>query len=50
MRISGACCAEAIVVAIDQIFSFAVWMRPPMLPVVSSTKTTSTFGFSIATV
>jgi hypothetical protein len=45
MRISGVGCAEAMVVAIDQILSLAVWISPLMLPVVSRTKTTSTMGF-----
>jgi hypothetical protein len=40
----GAGCADAIDDAIDQIFSFAASIRPPMLPVVSSTKTTSITG------
>ena len=42
IEISGACFACASVLAIDQIFSFAASIRPPMLPVVSSTNTTST--------
>ena len=41
---SGAGCACAIVVAIDQMFSFAASIRPDMLLVVSSTNTTSTLG------
>lgn len=44
MRISGAGCAEAMVEAIDQILSLAAWIKPSMLPVVSSTNTTSTTG------
>ena len=43
MRISGAWSADAMVLAMDQIFSFAAWIKPPMLPVVSRTKTTSIF-------
>ena len=42
IAISGACCACASVLAIDQIFSFAAEISPPMLPVVSRTNTTST--------
>ena len=34
----------AMVLAIDQILSLAVWISPDMLPVVSRTKTTSTTG------
>jgi len=47
MRISGAGWAEARVEAMDQILSFAAWINPPMLPVVSSTNTTSTTGRSL---
>src|SRR5437868_4315794 len=36
---------EAIWLEMDQIFALAPSMRPPMLPVVSRQKTTSTFGF-----
>src|SRR5262245_51900557 len=35
----------AIWLQIDQIFCLAPSIRPPMLPVVSRQKTTSTFGF-----
>src|SRR6266571_2144149 len=41
---SGVGCAEAMWLAIDQIFCLAPRMRPDMLPVVSRTKTTSTLG------
>ena len=44
MRICGAGWAAAMVEAMDQIFSLAAWIRPPMLPVVSRAKTTSTTG------
>ncbi len=44
---SGVCWADDIVVAIDQIFSLAVWIRSDMLPVVSSTNTTSIFGLAV---
>ncbi len=44
MRISGAGWAWAMLLAMDQIFSFAAWIKPPILPVVSSTKTTSILG------
>ena len=47
MRISGAGWADAMVLAMDQIFSFAACISPPMLPVVSSTNATSTFGRSL---
>jgi hypothetical protein len=48
MRISGAGCAAAMELAMDQIFSLAAWIRPPMLPVVSRTNTTSIRDRSLA--
>src|SRR5213079_2866027 len=41
---SGVGCALIISLAIDQIFCFAPSIRPPMEPVVSSTKQTSIRG------
>jgi len=42
---SGVGLPEAIWLEMDQIFCLAPSMSPPMLPVVSRQKTTSTFGF-----
>src|SRR5882757_5244428 len=39
---------STIAVAIDQIFRLAPSINPPIEPVVSSTKATSTAGFAIA--
>ena len=46
MRISGVGLAEIISLAILHIFSLAPAIKPPMEPVVSSTKQTSILGFS----
>ena len=47
MRTMGAGWAAARVEAMDQILSLAAWIRPPMLPVVSRTKTASTTGWRL---
>src|SRR5215475_2791075 len=49
MRISASGLESTIAVAIDQIFRLAPSIRPPIEPVVSSTKATSTAGFAVAT-
>src|SRR5258707_12730821 len=48
MRISAFGLESTIAVAIDQIFRFAPSIRPPIEPVVSRTKATSTVGFATA--
>src|SRR5262245_33089534 len=48
MRRSASGLASTIAVAIDQIFRLAPSIRPPIEPVVSSTKATSTAGFARA--
>src|SRR5437868_1598183 len=48
MRISASGLVSTIAVAIDQILRLAPSIRPPIEPVVSSTKATSTAGFADA--
>src|SRR6185369_2948173 len=48
MRISASGLESTIAVAIDQILRLAPSSRPPIEPVVSSTKATSTAGFALA--
>src|SRR4029079_5615189 len=48
MRISASGLESTIAVAIDQILRLAPSSRPPIEPVVSSTKATSTAGFATA--
>src|SRR5438132_14341919 len=48
MRMSASGLESTIVVAIDQILRLAPSINPPIDPVVSSTKATSTVGFAIA--
>src|SRR3954471_4319859 len=50
MRISASGLVSTIAVAIDQILRLAPSIRPPIEPVVSSTKATSTAGFAVAAV
>src|SRR5947209_19747748 len=48
MRMSASGLESTIAVAIDQILRLAPSSRPPIEPVVSSTKATSTAGFATA--
>src|SRR5258708_12505867 len=48
MRISASGLESTIAVAIDQIFRLAPSINPPIDPVVSRTKATSTVGFATA--
>src|SRR2546421_11397961 len=48
MRMSASGLESTMAVAIDQIFRFAPSINPPIEPVVSSTKATSTVGFATA--
>src|SRR5882757_4031766 len=48
MRMSASGLLSTIAVAIDQILRLAPSIKPPIDPVVSSTKATSTVGFAIA--